>query len=268
FGLGALIELGAGYMIAVSWDNPRNTIELIPPNMVVSGLAMVAVALIARTAQLDRMQRRADAAELARAQAEIRALQAQINPHFLFNAINTILFFVRTDPDTARQLLLRLSEVFQRVLRSGDSVALRDELGYAQAYLALEQARLGERLRVDWRVGDERLLDCMVPALILQPLVENAVRHGLAPQEDGGLLEIALERRDGDIALTVRDDGVGIAPERLRQLLAPDYAGPSIGLANINRRLALLYGPPYRLELESAEGGGTCARLRLPQGAP
>ncbi|HYF62060.1 MAG TPA: histidine kinase [Herpetosiphonaceae bacterium] len=267
FGLGALLELLAGAMLAVSWDSPRDTIELIGPNMLVSGLALLAVALMVRGAQADHAQRRADAADLALAQAEIRALQAQINPHFLFNSLNTILYFVRTDPETARQLILHLSEVFQRVLRSGASVALRDELGYSQAYLALEQARLGERLRATWTVGDEGLLDCTVPTLILQPLVENAVKHGLAPSERAGRLEIALDRSGDDIAILVRDDGVGIAPARLGELLDPDYRGPSIGLSNINRRLTTLYGPAYRLEIESAEGAGTSVRLRLPMGA-
>ena len=267
FGLGALVELVAGFMVAVSWDNPRDTIQLIPPNMLVSGLALVAVALIVRGAQIDYVQRRAEAAELARAQAEVRALQAQINPHFLFNAFNTILYFVRTDPDQARHLILQLSEVFQRVLRSGASVALRDELGYARAYLALEQARLGERLHVAWTVRDESLLDQTVPTLILQPLVENAVKHGLAPREDGGRLEIVVEHLRGDLVVLVRDDGVGIAPARLSELTAAGYSGPSIGLSNINRRLMTLYGPAYRLGIESAEGAGTCVSLRLPLGA-
>lgn len=267
FGLGALLEALAGTMLAVSWENPRDTIELIGPNMLVSGLALLAVALVVRGAQVDHVQRRAEAADLALAQAEIRALQAQINPHFLFNALNTILYCVRTDPETARRLILHLSEVFQRVLRSGASVALRDELGYSQAYLALEQARLGERLVATWTVADERLLDYAVPTLILQPLVENAVKHGLAPKEQGGRLEVALEQRGGDIAILVRDDGVGIAPARLSELLDAEYRGPSIGLNNINRRLATLYGPAYRLEIESAEGAGTCVRLRLPMGA-
>jgi LytS/YehU family sensor histidine kinase len=220
-----------------------------------------------RGAQIDYVQRRAEAAELAQAQAEVRALQAQINPHFLFNAFNTILYFVRTDPDQARHLILQLSEVFQRVLRSGASVALRDELGYARAYLALEQARLGERLRIDCTVRDESLLDQTVPTLILQPLVENAVKHGLAPREDGGRLEIVVERLGGDLVVLVRDDGVGIAPARLSALTADGYSGPSIGLNNINRRLMTLYGPAYRLGIESAEGAGTCVKLRLPLGA-
>jgi LytS/YehU family sensor histidine kinase len=267
FALGALIELVAGVMIAVSWDNPRDTIELIPPNMLVSGLALGVVALIARTAQTDHVQRRAEAAELARAQAEVRALQAQINPHFLFNALNTILYFVRTDPEQARHLILQLSEVFQRVLRSGASVALRDELGYVNAYLALEQARLGERLEVACTVVDQAVLEHTVPTLILQPLVENAVKHGLAPKETGGRLEITLEQRRGNLVILVRDDGVGIAPARLSELMADDYRGPSIGLNNINRRLITLYGPAYRLEIASTEGAGTCVRLRLPIGA-
>ena len=264
-GLGVGIDLVAGYLTAISWDNPADATDILLPNMLVSGLAMAVIALIVRGVQAEAIRRKAEAAELALTRAELRALRAQINPHFLFNALNTIRYFVRTDPKTARRLLLNLSEVFQRALRSGEFVPLSDELSYVEAYLALEKARLDERLKVEWAIRAEAWLDHPVPTLILQPVVENAVIHGIARKPGGGTVRVAIEEVDGDLLLRVEDDGAGIEAARLAEILGPGQAsGEAIGLRNIDGRLRALYGEDYRLVVESEAGHGTRVDIRIP----
>lgn len=286
FALGSGIDLGAGYLTAIA-GVPPGVLFLIP-SVLVSGVATAAVALIVRNVQAEAAQRKAAAAELALAQAELRALRAQINPHFLFNALNTIRYFVRTDAEAARRLLLNLSEVFQRALRSGEFVPLRDELSYVEAYLALEGARLGERLRVEWvlephehsqdggqsgQAGESGLMDHQVPTLILQPIVENAIRHGVAKRPEGGSVRITVDQAAGALVLGVQDDGPGIEPDRLAELLAPLQHGEpvgspetraSIGLRNVDGRLRALYGQEYRLRVEARVGHGTDVQIRIP----
>ena len=230
---------------------------LLPLGLTAAGM-LAGLGLVLRSVRVQEAERRAREGELALTQAELSALRAQINPHFLFNALNTIRYFVRTDPDQARALLLKLSEVFQRVLRSGAFVPLADEIAYAEAYLALEQARLGERLRVEWTRPEGELLELQVPALILEPLVENAVVHGLAPKPEGGVLRILVERWGRELVIQVRDDGVGFDTARLGE------DASSIALANIDARLRLLYGEGHGLVIESQPGRGTRVELRLP----
>ncbi|MFQ5436173.1 MAG: sensor histidine kinase, partial [Anaerolineae bacterium] len=191
FLFGILAELTAGTLIALASPDPAMFMWLLLPGALALGIALAVVVFIFRSVQADAARRRAEAAELARAQAELRALRAQINPHFLFNALNTIRYFVRTDAKLARRLLLNLSRVFQSALKSGDFVPLRAEIETVKAYLALEQARLAERLAVEWAIDDTNaLLEIPVPTLILQPIVENGVAHGLAPKPGGGALTI------------------------------------------------------------------------------
>jgi sensor histidine kinase YesM len=233
----------------------------------VTGLALAIFALIVRGVQADVARRKAEATELALTRAELRALRAQINPHFFFNALNTIRYCVRTDPEAARRLLLDLSEIFQRALRSGELEPLRDEIRYAEAYLAIEKARLGERLRVAWSLpqDDSPLLDHPIPTLILQPIVENAVIHGIARKPEGGTVTITLERRGGDLVLRVEDDGVGIDPSRLAELLDPAGEGEkAIGLRNVDGRLRAFYGEAHRLKIESQPEHGTQVEIRIP----
>lgn len=233
--------------------------QLLP--LALAGAAFLAgLGLVLRGLRTREVERRAREGELALSRAELSALRAQINPHFLFNALNTIRYFVRTDPEAARRLLLKLSEVFQRVLHSGAFVPLADEIRYAEAYLELEQARLGERLRVEWTRPEGRLLQLEVPALILEPLVENAVAHGLAPKPEGGTLRVLIERWGGELVVQVRDDGVGFDPKAPR----PPGDDPPVALANITQRLRMLYGDAYAPLIESEPGRGTRVQLRLP----
>jgi LytS/YehU family sensor histidine kinase len=270
-------------------------------------LALLAFALMVRYVQVDESRLQAEEAKLelaqmnlaltqtklALAQAELRALHAQINPHFLFNSLNTIRYFIRTDPNIARDLLTRLSEIFQRALNAGEFVPLREEIAHTEAYLALEKARLDERLNVIWTNMAKDLLEYPVPTLILQPVVENAVIHGLAPKSEGGTIHIVLNRVGNELLMQVDDDGVGIAasanskesgngikvldpstaimpaPQAIEKALEqsddPDQRQrPSIGLRNVAERLRVLYGEGYQPVVEPRADHGTRVMIRIP----
>ena len=202
--------------------------------------------------------------ELALVQAELRALRAQINPHFLLNSLSVIHHLIRTQPEQARDLVLDLSDVFQRTLRAGDFVPLREELEHVKSYLALEQARLTKRLNVQWSILPEDKLDVLVPTLIVQPIVENAVQHGLAPKPEGGMISILIKQRADDLLIEIADNGLGfdLGEIELSSKLLP--TGASLGLRNIDYRLRLLYGETYKLNIESTVGVGTSVSLRIP----
>lgn len=202
--------------------------------------------------------------ELA-ARARLEALQAQIRPHFLFNALNTVLMFSRHDIDRARELLMQLASFLRRVLTvRGDFIRLDDELEYVQTYLEIERARFGENLQVRFRV-QPAALGCLVPVLMLQPLVENAVVHGVARREGGGKILITCQVRGQHLIVMVIDNGTGMTPERMATLFQPGSGtGMGLGLANINERLVGLYGEDYRLKVRSRPGRGTAVRMRVP----
>ncbi len=269
FSLGLVITLLARYLVAILNNDPSGSIEELLPVVLMTGFAMVVFVLIIRNVQADASRRQAEIAELALTQSELRALRAQINPHFLFNSLNTIRYFVRTEPETARRLLLDLSEVFQRALGSGDFVSLNDEISYVEAYLELEKARLDERLEVAWIIPDETVLETPVPTLILQPLVENAVIHGVSKKTEGGKITISIESWGSDLLIHVRDNGVGFDSHDMNQGLNKKQSSsrqgkPAIGLRNIDNRLRMLYGDKYRLLIESEVDKGTRVQLRIP----
>ncbi|BAH45319.1 two-component sensor histidine kinase [Brevibacillus brevis NBRC 100599] len=204
------------------------------------------------------------------ADAEIRALHAQINPHFLFNALNTIVSFIRFRPEQARELLIHLGEYFRRNLHdSGGYVSLARELEHIEAYLAIERARFGDKLHVEYDIEDgvERFT---VPGLILQPLVENAVKHGLLPKREGGTVVIRACRKEKQIVeLTVADNGVGMEVDPSERAPDEKRAGrqlSGIGLANVKSRLQSIYGEPYGIVIESKSGSGTTCTIQLPIG--
>jgi LytS/YehU family sensor histidine kinase len=197
--------------------------------------------------------------------ARLEALQAQIRPHFLFNVLNTIIMFSRTDPEKSRELLVMLAQFFRRSLsHRGEMITLQDEIDYINTYLALEKARFGEKLQVKMKL-DPRALPVQIPLLTVQPLVENAVVHGLAPKEEGGTIGLRVRRTRGHLVICIADDGVGIQPERLRRVLEDGYgSNMGIGLTNVNDRLISLYGEAYRLRIRSIPGRGTAIRIRIP----
>ncbi|RJO69171.1 sensor histidine kinase [Nocardia panacis] len=233
-----------------------------------------AVAEVARYAcgQLELAELDASRARLDR--AEVRALRAQISPHFIYNALNTIASFVRTDPDRARELILEFADFTRYSFRAaGEFTVLADELRNIERYLALEQARFGEALHVRLRIAPE-VLGVVLPFLALQPLVENAVRHGLAGAGRGTVSIVAVDAGI-DCLISVEDDGVGMDPELLRSgaLDAVETgSGPAgsresahIGLANVDDRLRAAFGNDYGLVVETAPGAGTKVSMRVPK---
>ncbi|QIS10991.1 sensor histidine kinase [Nocardia arthritidis] len=224
-----------------------------------------AVAEVARYAcgQLELAELDASRARLDR--AEVRALRAQISPHFIYNALNTIASFVRTDPDRARELILEFADFTRYSFRAaGEFTVLADELRNIERYLALEQARFGDALHVRLRIAPE-VLGVVLPFLALQPLVENAVRHGLAGAARGGTVSIIATDAGTDCLISVEDDGVGMDPELLRSGALDAAESAHIGLANVDDRLRAAFGNDYGLVVETAPGAGTKVSMRVPK---
>ena len=213
----------------------------------------------------------ADAARTQLIEAELRALRAQISPHFVYNSLTAIASFTRTDPERARELLLEFADFTRYALRRGGEFAtLSDELRNTERYLVLEQARFGDRLRVALRVAPE-VLPIAVPFLVVQPLVENAVRHGLENAPEGVTVSIRVVDRGPDAVITIEDDGAGADPAVVRAALAGDEPGArsgAVGLANVDARLRQVYGDAYGLVVETAPSAGTKVTFRVPKFAP
>ena len=192
--------------------------------------------------------------------AKIEALKSQINPHFLFNTLTSISSLIRSQPDTARMLIIKLSALLRRLLRSHQQfVTLREELESIDEYLDIEVVRFGPNLRVKKEIGADTL-DVLVPSMILQPLVENSIKHGLARKVGPGSITIRSSRHAGRAIIEVEDDGMGFMLDRLEE---PMSSG--IGLANVRERLAVVYGTAYQLTLDSEPGRGTSARIEVPE---
>lgn len=201
-------------------------------------------------------------------EAEVRALRAQISPHFIYNSLGAIASFVRTDPDRARELLLEFADFTRYSFRShGDFTTLADELRSIERYLMLEQARFGDRLRVTLRIAPE-VLPIAVPFLCLQPLVENAIKHGLEGRPEGGSIRIEAADRVRECEITIEDDGEGADPDFVRRALSGDAGSGSVGLANVDERLRRTFGDEYGLAVETAPGAGTKVIVRVPKFAP
>ncbi len=213
---------------------------------------------------------RAESAELqahsARLQAQLadarlEALRMQINPHFLFNTLNAISSYLEQDPRGVRRMIARLSELLRYTLDGTDTreVPLREEIGFIDSYLELQRMRFEERLETTLDV-DPNVLDALVPNLLLQPLVENAIKHGIGDREEGGRVDIAAWREGPHLHLRVRDDGPGMAANGGDGMLP----AKGIGLRNTRERLETLYGPDQELDLEHPDGGGLAAHIVLP----
>jgi two-component system LytT family sensor kinase len=195
--------------------------------------------------------------------ARMEALQNQINPHFLFNTLNSISSLVRFDPDTAREMISKLATILRRLLNSADSfVPLREEVEFIDNYLDIEVVRFGtDKLRVVKELAPESL-DVMVPSMLLQPLVENSIKHGLASKVEGGSIYLRSRLSDSGLVIEVEDDGVGMDATKPNE--AGSTGGAGIGMANISERLQVLYGDTARMTIDSHEGKGTLVRIRLP----
>ncbi|MEV0489855.1 sensor histidine kinase [Streptomyces atratus] len=199
-------------------------------------------------------------------EAEIRALRAQISPHFIFNSLAAIASFVRTDPEQARELLLEFADFTRYSFRShGDFTTLADELHSIDQYLALVRARFGERLAVTLQVAPE-VLPVALPFLCLQPLVENAVKHGLEGAVTRSRITISALDAGSEAEVVIEDDGTGMDPERLRHILRGEGGhSTGIGLLNVDERLRQVYGDGYGLVIETGIGAGMKITVRLPK---
>jgi two-component system LytT family sensor kinase len=195
--------------------------------------------------------------------ARMEALQNQINPHFLFNTLNSISSLVRFDPDTAREMISKLATILRRLLNSTDSfVPLREEVEFIDNYLDIEVVRFGkDKLRVVKELAPDSL-DMMVPSMLLQPLVENSIKHGLASKVEGGSIHLRSRLSDSGLVIEVEDDGVGIRTNH--QPKSDSDRGAGIGMANVSERLQVLYGDSARMTIDSQAGKGTLVRIRLP----
>jgi two-component system LytT family sensor kinase len=199
------------------------------------------------------------------AEAEVRALRAQISPHFVYNSLTAIASFVRTDPERARELLLEFADFTRYSFRRhGDFTTLAEELRSIDRYLLLERARFGDRLQVTVQVAPE-VLPVTVPFLCVQPLVENAVRHGLEGKPGQGRVTIVAQDVGAEALISVEDDGTGIDPDAVRRTLAGEPDGDSVGLGNVDERLRQVYGDDYGLIVETAPNAGTKVSMRVPK---
>ena len=237
--------------------------------------------------RLRERERRALVLESNLAKARLNMLKAQLQPHFLFNSLNAIATLMRRDPRLAETTLVALSELLRLTLSQSEKQegSLREELEFVRRYLEIQQTRFGEKLRVEQDI-DPQALECTVPTLVLQPLMENAIRHGIEPGDKPGVVRVSAARQDGNLILTVEDYGVGLAsgfadsnvrehppglvpglpaPARSSTTSAlPAGAGTGIGLANLRDRLRALYGDGQKLELTPRAAGGVAVRVEIP----
>ncbi len=193
--------------------------------------------------------------------ARMDALSSQINPHFLFNTLNTVSSLIRFDPDTARIVVLKLSNILRRLLRKHETfVPLREELEFIDDYLDIEVARFGrDNLQIVKHL-DEDTLEAFVPSMLLQPIVENCLKNGLGPKLEGGKIQLRTINGDGRLRIEIEDNGVGISEEKM-----PHVYVEGIGLSNVRERLRVLYGADFHLYIKSRQGQGTVIQIDIPQ---
>ena len=222
---------------------------------------LIGVGLPVRIWNTTRIERKLVEQEKALLQARMDALISQINPHFLFNTLNTISSLIRFDPDTARTVLLKLSNILRRRLKTQTHFApLRQELEFIDDYLDIEVVRFGrDKLHIRKEI-DSDTLEMVIPSMILQPLVENALRHGIAPKIEGGAITLRAQRGKGRLVVEVVDDGVGMSEQRLAEVL-----GSGIGISNVQERLNVVYGQDFSLKIDSSPGKGTTIRFEIPE---
>jgi two-component system, LytTR family, sensor kinase len=222
---------------------------------------LVGVGLPVRIWNTTRIERKLEDQERLLMQARVDALISQINPHFLFNTLNTVSSLIRFDPDTARNVVLKLSNILRRRLKvQAHFLPLHQELDFIDDYLSIEVVRFGsDKLQVRKEI-DPETAELMIPSMILQPVVENSIRHGIGPKLEGGTITLRTGRQDGRLVIEVSDDGVGISPERQREVFES-----GIGIRNVRDRLEVLYGNDFALRVDSHTGQGTSIRFELPE---
>jgi two-component system LytT family sensor kinase len=247
---------------------PRATFSLESPTWWVEALiyatSIVVIGTELKIFNSVRIQIKLEEQERLLLHARMEALQNQINPHFLFNTLNSVSSLVRFDPDTARELIIKLATILRRLLNSTDAfVPLREELEFIDNYLDIEVVRFGQDKLHVVKELDPASLDVMIPSMLLQPLVENSIKHGLSSKIDGGSIYLRSRISDSKVIVEVEDDGVGMGAAQLLER-PTGFGGTGIGMANVAERLKVLYGDTARMTIDSREGKGTLVRLRMP----
>ena len=232
--------------------------------LLVLAWVIATVSLPIKIWNLARIEMKLEDQERLLLESRLDALQSQINPHFLFNTLNTIQSLVRFDPDRARDLIVKLSKILRRLLGKHDEfVQLREEIEFVDDYLDIEVVRFGrDKLRVYKHLNPDTL-DVVIPAMLLQPLVENSIKHGLAPKVDGGSITVRSRLQEGKLVIQVEDDGVGMSSP---PAVAAQHGGSGrgIGMVNVAERLHVLFGDDGKMTVRSRDGLGTLVVLELP----
>ena len=222
---------------------------------------MMAVAVPLKIWNTTRIEMKLEQNQQLLLKARMDALTSQINPHFLFNTLNAVSSLIRFDPDTARGVVLKLSNILRRLLRKQENfVPLREELEFVDDYLDIEVARFGRDKLQIFKQIDEHSLEAFVPSMLLQPIVENSIKHGLSPRLEGGVIHIRTARLNGRVVIEVRDNGIGISEDRISQIY---HTG--IGISNVMERLRVLYGEDFVLQVNSKLGEGVSVRIEVPE---
>lgn len=246
---------------------PKSVFSLYRPHqhqhpLAVAGLfatTLFATAMPLKVWSARRNEKKLETQQMLLNEARLSALQRQINPHFLFNTLNSVASLIRTNPDQARKVVYQLSNILRRLLRKQENLCpLREELSFIDDYLAIEMVRFGDKLKFVKEIEPDSL-DSPVPSMLLQPIIENSIRHGLSSKVDGGMIRVRSRVTDGRLYVTVEDDGVGIPETKLATLFEQ-----GIGVSNVNERLKVLFGEEYRMWIDSRLGEGTTTGIEIP----
>jgi two-component system LytT family sensor kinase len=253
---------------------PRRYFELYSPSWVIElaicACAPVVVGIPLKIWNAVRIERKLEEQGRLLLEARLEALQRQINPHFLFNTLNSIASLVRSRPELAREMIVKLSNILRTLLRDREAfVPLGEELAFTDDYLDIEVVRFGEKLRVVKEIAPDTL-ELVVPSMLLQPLIENSIKHGLEPRISGGTVTLRSRLEEGKLLIEIEDDGVGMEPggPRAAPVSGLEREGSGIGMKNVRERMQVLYGEDAQVELVSRPGRGTRVRLVMPVTTP
>jgi two-component system LytT family sensor kinase len=255
----------------ISWFNPRRYFSLHSGEwwveLLICANAPIVVGIPLKIWNAIRVERKLEEQGRLLLEARLDALQRQINPHFLFNTLNSITSLVRSQPELAREMIVKLANILRVLLKDRDAfVPFREELAFTDDYLDIEVVRFGEKLRVVKEIAPETL-HIMVPGMLLQPLIENSIKHGLEPRISGGTVTLRSRiDNEGMLLIEVEDDGVGMSIERNRLSGEESMVrqGSGIGMKNVRERMEVQYGSPASVEINSRPGRGTKVTLRMP----
>lgn len=249
---------------------PRHFFDLYstswPIELAICASAPVVVGIPLKIWNAIRIERQLEEQARLLLEARLDALQRQINPHFLFNTLNSITSLVRSQPELAREMIVKLANILRVLLKDREAfVPFSEELAFTDDYLAIEVVRFGSKLRVVKEIAEETL-SIVVPSMLLQPLIENSIKHGLEPRISGGTVTLRSRIIDGRLEIEVEDDGVGMAPERATASAVSGLVRPGtgIGMRNVRERMEVLYGHEAEVSVESRPGRGTKVVLLMP----